>query len=169
MEKKKISTTSLVFWIAVLVVLFVDIFLLPKSGNLVLLDETFDNFIIIIFLGYIIYKVAKVIKKNNGIKRVILILIIIICSGIIIYLPKNIILDVIQGPVRLQLYNTKIYKRMTTRVVGLKYYVIGEDINGKRYSLEISSDDADRLSSKYFYQASTIEYYKNTERVVSIS
>ena len=84
MEKKKISTTSLVFWIVVLVVLFVDIFLLPKSGNLVLLDETFDNLIIIIFLGYIIYKVAKVIKKNNGIKRVILILIIVICSGIII-------------------------------------------------------------------------------------
>lgn len=169
MEKKKISTTSLVFWIAVLVVLFVDIFLLPKSGNLVLLDETFDNLIIIIFLGYIIYKVANVIKKNNGIKRVILILIIVICSGIIIYLPKNIILDVIQGPVKLQLYNATIYKRMSTRVVGLKYYVNGEDINGKRYSLEISGDDADRLSSKYFYQVSTIEYYKNTERVVSIN
>ena len=169
MEKNKVSTTSLVFWIAVLVVLFVDIFLLPKSGNLVLLDETFDNLIIIIFLGYIIYKVANVIKKNNGIKRVILILIIVICSGIIIYLPKNIILDVIQGPVKLQLYNATIYKRMSTRVVGLKYYVNGEDINGKRYSLEISGDDADRLSSKYFYQVSTIEYYKNTKRVVSIS
>ena len=169
MEKNKVSTKSLVFWIAVLVVLFVDIFLLPKSGNLVLLDETFDNLIIIIFLGYIIYKVAKVIKKNNGIKRVILILIIVICSGIIIYLPKNIILDVIKGPVKLQLYNATIYKRMSTRVVGLKYYVNGEDINGKRYSLEISGDDADRLSSKYFYQVSTIEYYKNTKRVVSIS
>lgn len=169
MEKNKVSTKSLVFWIAVLVVLFVDIFLLPKSGNLVLLDETFDNLIIIIFLGYIIYKVANVIKKNNGIKRVILILIIVICSGIIIYLPKNIILDVIQGPVKLQLYNATIYKRMSTRVVGLKYYVNGEDINGKRYSLEISGDDADRLSSKYFYQVSTIEYYKNTKRVVSIS
>ena len=169
MEKNKVSTKSLVFWIAVLVVLFVDIFLLPKSGNLVLLDETFDNLIIIIFLGYIIYKVANVIKKNNGIKRVILILIIVICSGIIIYLPKNIILDVIQGPVKLQLYNATIYKRMSTRVVGLKYYVNGEDINGKRYSLEISGDDADRLSSKYFYQVSTIQYYKNTKRVISIS
>ena len=84
-------------------------------------------------------------------------------------MPKNIILDVIQGPVKLQLYNATIYKRMSTRVVGLKYYVNGEDINGKRYSLEISGDDADRLSSKYFYQVSTIEYYKNTKRVVSIS
>ena len=169
MKKEKFFTKDMIICIIILAIILGGEVLLPESGNLVLLDETFDNFIIIIFLGYIIYKVAKVIKKNNGIKRVILILIIVICSGIIIYLPKNIILDVIQGPVRLQLYNTKIYKRMTTRVVGLKYYVTGEDINGKRYSLEISSDDADRLSSKYFYQASTIEYYKNTERVVSIS
>lgn len=49
MEKNKVSTKSLVFWIAILVVLFVDIFLLPKSGNLVLLDEIFDTLIIIIF------------------------------------------------------------------------------------------------------------------------
>ncbi len=169
MEKNKVSTKSLVFWIAILVVLFVDIFLLPKSGNLVLLDEIFDTLIIIIFLGYIIYMLTKLIKINTGIKRIVVILIIIIFSGIIIYLPKNIILDIIHGPVELQLYNTKIYKRTSTSIVGLRYYVMGEDNKGKRYSLEISSDDADRLSSKYFYKASSIRYYKNTERVISIN
>ena len=169
MKKNKFSTKGLVFWICVLIFLFIGIFLLPKSGDLVLLDEIFDTLIIIIFLGYIIYMLTKLIKIYTGIKRVVVILIIIIFSGIIIYLPKNIILDIIHGPVELQLYNTKIYKRTSTSIVGLRYYVMGEDNKGKRYSLEISSDDADRLSSKYFYKASSIRYYKNTERVISIN
>lgn len=169
MKEKKFSTKGLVFWICVLIFLFIGMFLLPKSGDLVLLDETFDTLVLIIFLGYIIYMLTKLIKKYAGIKRAVVILIIVICSGIIIYLPKNIILDIIQGPVELQLYNTKIYKRTTNRIVGLKYFVDGNDVKGKRYYLEISSDDADRLSSKYFYQSSSIRYYKNTERVISIS
>ena len=63
MKKNKFFSMDIVFWITILVVIFVDIFLLPKSGNLVLLDEIFDTLIIIIFLGYIIYNVTKVIKK----------------------------------------------------------------------------------------------------------
>ena len=63
MNKNKFFSKDIVFWITILVVIFVDIFLLPKSGNLVLLDEIFDTLIIIIFLGYIIYNVTKVIKK----------------------------------------------------------------------------------------------------------
>jgi hypothetical protein len=63
MKKNKFFSKDIVFWITILVVIFVDIFLLPKSGNLVLLDEIFDTLIIIIFLGYIIYNVTKVIKK----------------------------------------------------------------------------------------------------------
>lgn len=63
MKKNKFFSKDIVFWITILVVIFVDIFLLPKSGNLVLLDEIFDTLIIIIFLGYIICNVTKVIKK----------------------------------------------------------------------------------------------------------
>ena len=168
MEKNKFFTKDVVICIIILVVLLGGKFLLPKSGDLVLLDEVFDVFIVVIILGYIIYKSIYAIKNKPNSKKGFIIFIIILCLGVAVFFSKNLILDVINEPSEIRLYDYKVTKRASGRILDFQYYVDGEDSNGNRYMMEISSDDANKISRKnsdYVY----VKYYKNTERVVSIN
>ncbi len=167
MNKEKFFTKDIIICIIILTVILGGDFLLPNSGDLVLLDEIFDVSVIVIILGYVIYRLFKVIKKNAGYKKIIVIMLIILCFGICIYFSKNIVLDIINGPTEIELYDYMVSKKMTNRIVETKYYINGKDEYSNKHIMEISEDDANRISAKYSSYV-TIVYYKNTKRVIKI-
>lgn len=167
MKKEKFFTKDMIICIIILAIILGGEVLLPESGNLVLLDEIFDSLIILIILGYIIYRLFKVIKKNVGYNKIIVVMFIILCFGIGILLSKNIVLDIINGPTKIELYDYIVTKKMTNRIVETKYYINGEDENANKHIMEISMDDAYRVSTKYSNYV-TIVYYKNTKRITKI-
>ncbi len=167
MEKKKLFTKDVVICLAIIVIILGGKFLLPKSGELVLLDELFDVLFIVVIFGYVIYKSILTIKRKTNSRNIFAIFIIIICLSISIFFSINLILDIINGSSEIQLYNCKVIKRASGRILDFQYYIDGEDSNGNRYRMEISSDDANKIAnntSDHFY----IKYYKNTERVILI-
>ena len=168
MKKNKFFTKDIIFWIIILVFLFGGKFLLPKSGNLVLLTETFEVLFVLMMLWYIIYKSIYTIKNNPNSKKGFIILIIILCLGISFFISKNLVLDIISGPCEIRLYNYKTTQLASGRILDFHYYIEGDDDSGKRYMMEISGDDANRIAAKNNRYV-TVIYYENTERVVSIN
>ena len=139
--------------------------LLPKTGNLCLVDEFFNVFTVGIVCVYIVFKICTTPKAESFAKRILKIMVVMVCVMFFGYFAKNIVVDLVEGKQEIYLVDLEMSKYQGySGINSLHYYMTGTDEEGNRMRLEISADDYSVLKTK---DKVKVVYYKYTNRVVS--
>lgn len=137
---------------------------LPKSGKLALVDVACDS---VLLWGIVIYLFLKIKKLSGGLRKNYSLY--IVCLGVCIFsgfITKDLVMDLIEGPQRIELYKSEITKLQGVKgMASLHYYLEGEDVEGNSYKLEISADDYANIDAS---GPVIVNYYKNTERLYDV-
>ena len=165
---KKFFTKDMVFWLICLIILIVGKLFLPKTGKLALLNEASEVLLILMVSIFVIVKLLK-IKKTTPTKKKyedwIIIAFLIILN---LFFSRNLILDIITGPQKIELYNVSTHKYQNR--LEFSYYLEGEDISGNNHNLKVSIEEFNKVNSLGYgnKEKITVVYYENTHRVVDI-
>lgn len=161
----KISFKGMIPYICIIVFVLMGIFL-PKTGELVLLDEICDTAIIWIVCLCV---VSFVFKRENGggNKNVVKCILVCVCAVFLCaWSVKAPLLDMISGSTYSVLSDIKVSKSMThAGVISLHYYLSGYNSQGEFVRVEISGGDYTHLSGR---ENVSLEYYRHTRRVLKL-
>ncbi len=159
--KKFIKTLIMIAGVACVIML-----LIPQVGPWVMVEELMGTLMMLcVVIGCCGLLITEKEKRRNlkGILWTGLVLIFFgwcVTSNI-----KDIVLDMVSGTETVVLYNCQAAKQSSYKgIVGLHYYLNGENMEGEKYRLEISGNACEELEGR---STVTVTCYKHVGRVVS--
>ena len=162
---RKIKKYEIILCILVLAVIAAGL-LLPKTGNLVLLDELCNAAIIWIACIYVIVRVLRNRTALPFSGRAAGVAAVIVCIAVALWFSKDIGLDLAAGPQTATLTDIQLSKAQAhTGIFSHHYYLTGSDNNGVTLRAEITGEEYSRLPQG---GTVTIEYYEHTRRIVKV-
>lgn len=162
---RKIKKYEIILCILVLAVIAAGL-LLPKTGNLVLLDELCNAAVIWIACIYVIVRALRNRTALSLSGKAVGAAVVIICIAAVFWFSKDIVLDLAAGPQPAVLSEIQVSTSQGhTGIFSRHYYLTGTDGEGKKIRVEISGKDYERLETA---GSVSMEYYPNTKRVVKL-
>ena len=158
---KKINKVEILLVILVLIVIAAGL-LLPKTGELVLLDELCNSSVLWIVCVYVVVKVVR--NKASG--KALGAGLVIVCFALALWFSKDLVLDLSAGSQTIELRDIQVSESQGhTGIFSHHYYLTGSDNEDEILRLEISGEDYGRLQQG---QTVRVEYYKHTGRIVKV-
>ena len=158
---KKINKVEILLVILVLIVITAGL-LLPKTGELVLLDELCNSSVLWIVCVYVVVKVVR--NKASG--KALGAGLVIVCFALALWFSKDLVLDLSAGSQTIELRDIQVSESQGhTGIFSHHYYLTGSDNEDEILRLEISGEDYGRLQQG---QTVRVEYYKHTGRIVKV-
>ena len=162
---RKIKKYEIILCILVLAVIAAGL-LLPKTGNLVLLDELCNAAVIWIACIYVIVRALRNRTALSLSGKAVGAAVVIICIAAVFWFSKDIVLDLAAGPQTATLTDIQVSETQAhTGIFSHHYYLTGSDHDGKTVRAEITGEEFNRLSQG---GTVTIEYYEHTNRIVKV-
>ncbi len=162
---RKIKKYEIILCILVLAVIAAGL-LLPKTGNLVLLDELCNAAVIWIACIYVIVRALRNRTALPFSGRAAGVAAVIVCIAVALWFSKDIGLDLAAGPQTATLTDIQLSKAQAhTGIFSHHYYLTGSDNNGVTLRAEITGEEYSRLPQG---GTVTIEYYEHTRRIVKV-
>ena len=162
---RKIKNHEIILCILVLAVIAAGL-LLPKTGNLVLLDELCNAAVIWIACIYVIVRALRNRTALPFSGRAAGVAAVIVCIAVALWFSKDIGLDLAAGPQTATLTDIQLSKAQAhTGIFSHHYYLTGSDNNGVTLRAEITGEEYSRLPQG---GTVTIEYYEHTRRIVKV-
>ena len=162
---RKIKKYEIILCILVLAVIAAGL-LLPKTGNLVLLDELCNAAVIWIAC---ICVIARALRNRTALSlsgKTARAAAVIICIAFVFWFSKDIVLDLAAGPQTATLTDVQVSETQAhTGIFSHHYYLAGSDNNGNTIRAEITMEEYNRLPQG---GTVTIEYYEHTRRIVKV-
>ena len=150
---KKINKVEILLVILVLIVITAGL-LLPKTGELVLLDELCNSSVLWIVCVYVVVKVVR--NKASG--KALGAGLVIVCFALALWFSKDLVLDLSAGSQTIELRDIQVSESQGhTGIFSHHYYLTGSDNEDEILRLEISGEDYGRLQQG---QTVRVEYYK---------
>ena len=163
--RRKITKYEIILCILVLAVIAAGL-LLPKTGNLVLLDELCDVAVIWIVCIYVIVRALRNRTALPFSGRAAGVAAVIVCIAVALWFSKDLGLDLAAGPQTATLTDIQLSKAQAhTGIFSHHYYLTGSDNNGVTLRAEITGEEYSRLPQG---GTVTIEYYEHTRRIVKV-
>ncbi len=139
---------------------------LPKTGDLVLLDQFFTILFICMVGVYVIYRILHLPEATDAKQKISRILVMVGCVVAMLWFSSQLIVDVVRGTEQIRLQEVEVSKQQGKYgILSLHYYLMGKDIEGNAERFEISADDYQRYATR---KEITVVYYKYTDRVYRI-
>ena len=157
---RKIKKYEIILCILVLAVIAAGL-LLPKTGNLVLLDELCNAAIIWIACIYVIVRALSSRTALSVSGKAARAAAVIICIAFVFWFSKDIVLDLAAGPRTAALTDIQVSETQ-------HYYLTGSDHNGETVRAEISREEYNKYNGLPQSGTVTIEYYEHTRRIVKV-
>lgn len=158
---KKINKVEILLVILVLIVIAAGL-LLPKTGELALLDELCNISVLWIVCVYVVVKVVR----NKAAGKALGTGLVIVCFSLALWFSKDLVLDLLTGPQSVVLSDIQISESQGhTGIFSHHYYLTGSDHHETR-RFEISAKEYSRLKQG---ASVTVEVYKHTGRIVSVT
>lgn len=158
---KKINKVEILLVILVLIVIAAGL-LLPKTGELALLDELCNSSVLWIVCVYVVVKVVR----NKASKKALGAGLVIVCFALALWFSKDLVLDLSAGPQTIELKDIQVSESQgPTGIFSHHYYLTGSH-NNETLRFEISAKEYSQLKPG---ASVTAEVYKHTRRIVSIT
>ena len=158
---KKINKVEILLVILVLIVIAAGL-LLPKTGELVLLDELCNSSVLWIVCVYVVVKVVR--NKASG--KALGAGLVIVCFALALWFSKDLVLDLSAGSQTIELRDIQVSESQGhTGIFSHHYYLTGSH-NNETLRFEISAKEYSQLKPG---ETVTAEVYKHTRRIVSIT
>ena len=158
---KKINIVEIILVILVLIVIAAGL-LLPKTGELALLDELCNISVLWIVCVYVVVKVVR----NKTSKKALGTGLVIVCLALALWFSKDLVLDLSAGPQRVVLSDIQVSEAQGhTGIFSHHYYLTGSH-NNETLRFEISAKEYSQLKP---CASVTAEVYKHTRRIVSVT
>lgn len=136
--------------------------LLPKTGELALLDELCNISVLWIVCVYVVVKVVR----NKTSKKALGTGLVIVCLALALWFSKDLVLDLSAGPQRVVLSDIQVSESQGhTGIFSHHYYLTGTD-HHETLRFEISAKEYSQLKQG---ASVTVEVYKHTGRIVSVT
>ena len=136
--------------------------LLPKTGELALLDELCNISVLWIVCVYVVVKVVR----NKTSKKALGTGLVIVCLALALWFSKDLVLDLSAGPQRVVLSDIQVSEAQGhTGIFSHHYYLTGSH-NNETLRFEISAKEYSQLKPG---ASVTAEVYKHTRRIVSVT
>ena len=136
--------------------------LLPKTGELALLDELCNISVLWIVCVYLVVKVIR--NKASG--KALGTGLVIVCFALALWFSKDLVLDLSSGSQTVELTDIQVSESLAHKgIFSHHYYLTGSDNEDEILRLEISGKDYGRLQQG---QTVRVEYYKHTGRIVKV-
>lgn len=157
---KKINIVEIILVILVLIVIAAGL-LLPKTGELALLDELCNISVLWIVCVYVVVKVVR----NKTSKKALGTGLVIVCLALALWFSKDLVLDLSAGPQRVVLSDIQVSEAQGhTGIFSHHYYLTGSH-NNETLRFEISAKEYSQLKPG---ASVTAEVYKHTGRIVKV-
>ena len=164
-SKRKIKKYEIILCILVLAVIAAGL-LLPKTGELVLLDEFCSISVIWIVCIYVIVRVIHNWKTGEKSTKIAGVVIAAVCAAVCLWFTKDLAADLVSGTKTVTLTDIEVSENQAhTGIFSHHYYLLGIDPQGEKIRVEISGQDYERLETA---GSVLIEYYPNTKRAVKL-
>lgn len=135
--------------------------LLPKTGELALLDELCNISVLWIVCVYVVVKVVR----NKTSKKALGTGLVIVCLALALWFSKDLVLDLSAGPQRVVLSDIQVSEAQGhTGIFSHHYYLTGSH-NNETLRFEISAKEYSQLKPG---ASVTAEVYKHTGRIVKV-
>lgn len=162
---KRLKKQEIIFFVLVLAVIAAGL-LLPKTGELVLLDEFCDLSVIWIVCAYLVIRVVRNRTLLSASRKVLGAGVVIVCFALALWFSKDLVLDLSSGSKTVELKDIQVSESLAhTGIFSHHYYLTGSDNEDEILRLEISGEDYGRLQQG---QTVRVEYYKHTGRIVKV-
>ena len=166
-SERKIKKYEIILCILVLAVIAAGL-LLPKTGELVLLDEFCSISVIWIVCIYVIVRVIHNWKRGEKSTKTAGVVIAAVCAAVCLWFTKDLAADLVSGTKTVTLTDIEVSENQAhTGIFSHHYYLLGTDPQGERIRVEISADDYTlmRLAGN---KSAVLVYYEHTGRAVSV-
>ncbi len=165
--RRKITKYEIILCILVLAVIAAGL-LLPKTGELVLLDEFCSISVIWIVCIYVIVRVIHNWKIGGKSTKTTGMLIAVFCAAVCLWFTKDFTVDLVSGTKTVTLTDIEVSETQAhTGIFSHHYYLMGMDPQGLRTRVEISADDY-TMMRQTGNETAVLVYYEHTGRAVSV-
>lgn len=166
-SERKIKKYEIILCILVLAAVAAGL-LLPKTGELVLLDELCSISVIWIVCIYVIVRVIHNWKIGGKSTKTTGMLIAVFCAAVCLWFTKDLAADLVSGTKTVMLTDIEVSESQAhTGIFSSRYYLMGTDPQGERIRVEISADDYTR--TRLAGNASAVlVYYEHIGRAASV-
>ena len=165
--RRKITKYEIILCVLVLAVIVAGL-LLPKTGELVLLDEFCNISVIWIVCIYVVVRVIHNWKTGEKSTKTAGVIIAAVCAELCLWFTKDLAADLVSGTKTVILTDIEVRESQAhTGIFSHHYYLLGMDPQGERIRVEISADDYTRTRLAGNATA-VLVYYEHTGRAVSV-
>ena len=165
--RRKITKYEIILCVLVLAVIVAGL-LLPKTGELVLLDEFCNISVIWIVCIYVVVRVIHNWKTGEKSTKTAGVIIAAVCAAVCLWFTKDLAADLVSGTKTVMLTDIEVSESQAhTGIFSHHYYLLGKDPQGERIRVEISADDYTRTRLAGNATA-VLVYYEHTGRAVSM-
>ena len=167
-SERKIKKYEIILCILVLAAVAAGL-LLPKTGELVLLDELCSISVVIwIVCIYVVVRVIHNWKTGEKSTKTAGVIIAAVCAAVCLWFTKDLAADLVSGTKTVMLTDIEVSESQAhTGIFSHHYYLLGTDPQGERIRVEISADDYTRTRLAGNTTA-VLVYYEHTGRAVSM-
>ncbi len=164
-SERKIKKYEIILCILVLAVIAAGL-LLPKTGELVLLDELCSILVIWIVCIYVVVRVIHNWKTGEKSTKTAGVIIAAVCAELCLWFTKDLAADLVSGTKPVILTDIEVRESQAhTGIFSHHYYLLGTDPQGERIRVEISAEDSARMAGN---KSAILVYYEHTRRAVSV-
>lgn len=135
--------------------------LLPKTGELALLDELCNISVLWIVFVYVVVKVVR----NKTSKKALGTGLVIVCLALALWFSKDLVLDLSAGPQRVVLSDIQVSEAQGHTGIFSHHYFLTGSHNNETLRFEISAKEYSQLKPG---ASVTAEVYKHTGRIVKV-
>ena len=157
---KKIKKVEIILLILVLIVIAAGL-LLPKTGELVLLDELCNISVLWIVCIYLVVKVVR----NKAAGKALGAGLVIVCFALALWFSKDLVLDLSAGSQTIELRDIQISESQGHAGIFSHHYYLTGFHNNETLRFEISAKEYSQLKPG---ETVTAEVYKHTGRIVKV-
>lgn len=144
--RRKITKYEIILCVLVLAVIVAGL-LLPKTGELVLLDEFCNISVIWIVCIYVVVRVIHNWKTGEKSNKTAGVIIAVFCAAVCMWFTKDFAADLASGTKTVTLTDIEVSETQAhTSIFSHHYYLMGTDSQGLRTRVEISADDYTMMS-----------------------
>ena len=161
---KRLKKQEIIFFILVLAVIAAGL-LLPKTGELVLLDEFCNLSVIWIVCAYLVIRVVRNRSLLSASRKALGTGAVIVCFALALWFSKDLMLDLSSGSQTVELKDIQVSESLAhTGIFSHHYYLTGSH-NNETLRFEISAKEYSQLKPG---ASVTAEVYKHTGRIVKV-
>ena len=165
--RRKITKYEIILCVLILAVIVAGL-LLPKTGELVLLDEFCNISVIWIVCIYVVVRVIHNWKTGEKSNKTAGVIIAVFCAAVCMWFTKDFAADLASGTKTVTLTDIEVSETQAhTSIFSHHYYLMGTDSQGLRTRVEISADDYTMMSQTGNGTA-VLVYYEHIGRAASV-